>query len=75
MHYSQVQYTRTVKKTPPTEKKLRPEDACKMYENDLQVRKPDTDFQITGAESITGDMRDDEKILEQLACAEVQLID
>ena len=38
-----------------------------MCENDLQERKWDTDFQIAGTESNTGDMRDDEKIPKQLA--------
>ena len=38
-----------------------------MRENDLQECKRGTDFQIAGAESNTGDMRDDEKILKQLA--------
>ena len=44
-----------------------PGDACKMRENDLQEWKRGTDFQIAGAESNTGDTRDDEKILKQLA--------
>ena len=38
-----------------------------MCENDYQEWKWDTDFQIAGAESNTGDMRDDEKIPKQLA--------
>ena len=38
-----------------------------MCENNLQERKWDTDFQIAGTESNTGDMRDDEKIPKQLA--------
>ena len=54
-------------KHPRRGKVTSPGDACKMRENDLQEWKRGTDFQIAGAESNTGDMRDDEKILKQLA--------
>ena len=50
MHNRQVKYPRRGKVTPPG-------DACKMRENDLQEWKRDTDFQIAGAESNTGDMQ------------------
>ena len=46
-----------------------------MYENDLQERKWDTDFQIAGTESNTGDMQDGKKILKQLARAESDAVD
>ena len=46
-----------------------------MCENDLQERKWDTDFQIAGTESNTGDMRDDEKIPKQLARDESVTVD
>ena len=60
MRNRQVKYPRRGKVTPPR-------DACKMCENDYQEWKWDTDFQIAGAESNTGNMRDDEKIPKQLA--------
>ena len=50
MRNRQVKYPRRGKVTPPG-------DACKMRENDLQEWKRDTDFQIAGAESNTGDMQ------------------
>ena len=60
MRNRQVKYPRRGKVTPPR-------DACKMCENDYQEWKWGTDFQIAGAESNTGNMRDDEKIPKQLA--------
>ena len=50
MRNRQVKYPRRGKVTPLG-------DACKMRENDLQEWKRDTDFQIAGAESNTGDMQ------------------
>ena len=50
MRNRQVKYPRRGKVTPSG-------DACKMRENDLQEWKRDTDFQIAGAESNTGDMQ------------------
>ena len=50
MRNGQVKFPRRGKVTPPG-------DACKMRENDLQEWKRDTDFQIAGAESNTGDMQ------------------
>ena len=50
MRNRQVKYPRRGKVTPSG-------DTCKMRENDLQEWKRDTDFQIAGAESNTGDMQ------------------